>query len=401
MISVIGGVYEERCLRPEWDQVYGSAGRAAALLGAHQDGVRLYTYCSSNQVRERLENLACVSNFLPVVTTSRDRVRFYYTHCLSRPHIVPNRADIQQEKPLSITDDIVVRFGMMEGDAIVNAKIAVYDPQSMVNPQRFRANGSRADRLAIIANRHEIFLLTGMQEPMAGAKMLLADEDAEVVVVKCGSDGVIVVTKDAITSSPAYFSELVWTIGSGDCFVGAFAQAWAVERMPPAQAADAASRIVSRCSESQSVSRISIQEAFNLKLQAVQKKPGKVYLAAPFFSLSERWLVEEARSALLDFGLEVFSPVHDVGYGNGTDVAPLDLAGIHDCDRLLALLPGGDPGTIFEVGYAVAQGIPIIAYAEQVTVEHLKMLEGTACFIAKDFASALHHTCWLSRPPSP
>ena len=46
-------------------------------------------------------------------------------------------------------------------------------------------------------------------------------------------------------------------------------------------------------------------------------------------------------------------------YGAGKDVAPLDLKGLDDCDRVLAILPGGDPGTIFEVGYAVCKKLPV------------------------------------------
>ncbi|GFZ66165.1 hypothetical protein PSE10B_26870 [Pseudomonas amygdali pv. eriobotryae] len=32
MITIVGGVYRERCMRPAWDDIYGSAGRAATAI---------------------------------------------------------------------------------------------------------------------------------------------------------------------------------------------------------------------------------------------------------------------------------------------------------------------------------------------------------------------------------
>lgn len=33
-IHVAGGVYRERCVRPRWNEIYGSAGRAALAIAA-------------------------------------------------------------------------------------------------------------------------------------------------------------------------------------------------------------------------------------------------------------------------------------------------------------------------------------------------------------------------------
>src|SRR3546814_14352982 len=104
---------------------------------------------------------------------------------------------------------------------------------------------------------------------------------------------------------------------------------------------------------------------------------GKVYLAAPFFDLAQRWLVEEARSNLLDMGAQVFSPVHEVGPGPASIVAPEDIAGLEAADVVFAVLNGVDPGTIFEVGYAVKRGIPVIALAQNIQNEALKMVAGS------------------------
>ncbi len=42
VIDVVGGVYGERCAFPTWEQIFGSAGRAAAALSGHAT-VRLHT----------------------------------------------------------------------------------------------------------------------------------------------------------------------------------------------------------------------------------------------------------------------------------------------------------------------------------------------------------------------
>lgn len=396
MIAVAGGVYVERCLRPEWDQLYGSGGRAAALLASLNPAVTLHAYVPE-PLRAQLAALAAACGFTCALHPTPSAIRFSYAHCLSRPRITPDRAFIARGATFTAKDDVVVRFGMMEGDAQVTARIAVYDPQSAIAPERFRANGSTAERLAVVANRREVSLLTGQEDPLAGARQLLREEGAEVVIVKQGTDGALVVTEHRSEQIPAYYSQLVWTIGSGDCFVAAFAQGWAIEGLDAVEAADAASRAVSDYSNTQSLPTVSMRDQRALPRVPVTARPGKVYLAGPFFTLAERWLVEEAREHLLGMGLRVFSPVHDVGYGAGKDVAPEDLKGLDECDRVLAILPGGDPGTIFEVGYAVCKKMPIIAYAEQVTNEHLKMMEGTGCHITDDFVSALHHACWL--PP--
>jgi hypothetical protein len=43
-ISIVGGVYHERCLWPDWDQVYGSGGRAAAALSGQSGSITLHAY---------------------------------------------------------------------------------------------------------------------------------------------------------------------------------------------------------------------------------------------------------------------------------------------------------------------------------------------------------------------
>ena len=123
-------------------------------------------------------------------------------------------------------------------------------------------------------------------------------------------------------------------------------------------------------------------------------REGRVYLASPFFTLGQRWLVDESRRCLRELGLLVFSPVHDVGPGPAEQVAPAALAALHECDVVFAILDGLDSGTVFEVGYARAVDKPVYALAQTVSEEDLKMVVGSDCKVFEDLVTALHHTAW-------
>jgi nucleoside 2-deoxyribosyltransferase len=393
MIDVVGGVYLERCVQPRWHQLYGSAGRAAAALSAQTD-VILHTYVDDISKRE-LE--ARVASFKRASLSSHPIARtisFDYVHPLSVPVILPAPQLLKHVEPIEVEADTVLRFGMLEGDAIVRGKTVVYDPQSANTPSLFGANGSRATRLAVVANAYEIRLLSGLENVEDGARWVLAQDNAEVVVVKRGSEGALVFTASSRHEVPAFRTQLVFSIGSGDIFASAFALFWAVQGLAPEEAAELASRSTAMYCESRSAPLLTAQELRTRSLAAVHANKGRVYLAGPFFCLKERWMVEEARSHLLGMRLEVFSPLHDVGPGPANVVAPADLAALDRCDRVLALLDGADPGTLFEVGYARAKGLPVFVLSETLTEEQLKMIDGSGCVRTDDFATAIYLTAW-------
>lgn len=126
------------------------------------------------------------------------------------------------------------------------------------------------------------------------------------------------------------------------------------------------------------------------------KKQGMVYLAGPFFTLSEKLFIAECRNILIAMGVKVFSPYHDVGEGKAEEVAPKDIDALNGCDCVLAIVDGLDSGTMFEIGYAVAHGKRVVAYVENETEGALKMLTGTGCDVEKDFTTAIYKTCWYA-----
>lgn len=394
MITVVGGVYRERCVEPHWDDVYGSAGRAAAAMSGSVDGVRLHTYRSEG-MSDGLENLAAVYALeVQGPNVSGPGVSFDYMHSLSEPAIAPRPDAIVQNDPIVVHDDVVLRFGMLEGTARVQARRAIYDPQSAFDPRGFRENGSDAEELALILNRLEAFQITGEHDPERAIEALMAHEHADVVVLKMGGKGALVASGSDRVTIPAYRSETVWKVGSGDVFSAIFALHWGVHDAPPALAADLASRAVSHYSATRALPSPSADELQSRPVDPVIPGKGRIYIAAPFFNLGELWMLGEVRRRLLEMGVEVFSPLHDVGRGPGHLVARLDLEGLDQCDAVLAILNGGDAGTIFEIGYAVARGLPVVALAQNVRPEDLKMPEGMGCRIVEDLVTAIYHAVW-------
>ncbi len=292
---------------------------------------------------------------------------------------------------------------MLEGDAIVHGDRVVYDPQNGTSPQSFLSNGSSAKALAVVLNVREASAITRLEGGTAEdlAKAVATLNDAQVVVIKRGPLGALVYDGTASTSVPAFATERVWKLGSGDVFSAHFALRWAYEGMDAAQSALLASKATAAYCETSSVPLPTSLEHFGKP--AITPSPRylggyrpNVYLAGPFFTLAQHWLIEQARTNLQSFGLEVFSPYHDVGHGSADDVVGLDLDGIRHADLIFAIADGLDSGTIFEIGYARALGKPVVVYSENESAENQKMMVGSGCIMTDDYVSAIYRTLWAA-----
>ena len=126
-------------------------------------------------------------------------------------------------------------------------------------------------------------------------------------------------------------------------------------------------------------------------------KSGRVYLASPFFTISELWLVEETWTAFTELGVDFFSPYHEVGPGKPLKVVEPDLEGLRSCTAVLAFMDGCDPGTLFEIGYAVQLGISVVALSQNPKESDQTMILGSQnCFITDDYATAVYRAAWES-----
>lgn len=398
-IHVVGGVYFEKCIKPTWDYVYGSAGRAAIAIASLGTSVDLHAYFSPKSSGQFGGDFALVEKLTVHQTSIKEAIKFSYLHDLAVPGISGRPAALYSAIPLEA--EKVIRFGMLEGDAKVKADWAVYDPQNQGDPIPFGANGSTANHLALILNTWEARKLSGLSDKsLTECAAKIAEQNvAEVVVIKMGPQGALVWTKTGADQVPAYRTTNVWKIGSGDCFVAHFGHAWMHEGMTPVEAANIASLATAFYCESRILP--SPDDLSGYHPATVNVAPGyaggtipQVYLAGPFFDLPQIWMVEQAREQLRGMGLKVFSPYHDIGLGSAADVVQKDIKGIQDSDLVFAIVDGHDTGTVFEVGFARSIGKPVIVYSERESEESLKMMEGTGCIISKNFATAVYAAVW-------
>lgn len=398
-IHVVGGVYNEYCVRPTWNSLYGSAGRAAVAIARMDADVNLHSYFTKSTGEQFRADFVWHGNLHVTETPAKTVARFWYLHDSAKPKILDRPA--QAEPPIVVNEAKVVRFGILDGDAVVDAEWAVYDPQNMGTAIPFGANGSKAKHLALVLNAYEAqAMANAFGKPLQECARLLAEQQgAEVVVIKMGPAGALVWADNEAHTVPAYRTFNVWKIGSGDCFVAHFALAWMNDGCTPLAAAESASRATAFYCECMSLPTREELEKFapppiEPSAAFLSGTKRQVYLAGPFFDLAQVWMVEEARRNLVETGLKVFSPFHDIGLGSAQQVVQQDLDAIKASDLVFAIVDGLDAGTLYEIGYARALGIPVIVFSERESEESLKMAEGSDCIVNRNYTTALYTTLW-------
>ena len=311
-LAIVGGFYRESCSSPAWSEFYGSGGRAAACLQAFSVERQLYTYVSK-QDQPVLGAIADAYNFSFKATILEQAVSFNYLHPAAHPNIFPPLQLLGHGKPLRVQDESILRFGLLNGDAVVKGKRVVYDPQNAYKPESFARNGSSAEELAIVANRNEAGKLAGSTNLKDIGPKLLRDEKASVVVVKNGPWGAHVFSRDRYVRVPAYRTKRVFKIGSGDIFSAVFAFCWAVQGLEAEEAARQASLATAFYCENmflplppRSAITLFPELIVSEDVKADNSRPYDVYLASPFFNIKQLWLVEEVRRLLSEFGSASF-----------------------------------------------------------------------------------------------
>lgn len=392
MLTIVGGTYLELCQEPHWAELYGSGFRAAAALAGNVPNIQFHS-CVGKDFAAVAASNATAYGFTADFRQIPKTVEFSYHHPLAPPFIHPVSVLSQPKTQLpTVTADTILVYGQIEASIPVAGNYVIYDPQNHIP---WRNTNSTAKHLALVLNRNEALLLSGLKDEEDLTKVgasLLTSEKAEVVIIKNGSQGAWVIEHSGAQLVPVFKTSSVWSIGSGDIFSAVFAWKWAVEKLPVPAAARLASQYTAHFCQSK-VLPLPAQPA---SLEALQPKPASqlVYLAGPFFTMAERWLINELRDKLLEFGNRVFSPLHDVGTGTPHQVVGPDIAGIRQADVVLAVATGLDAGTIFEIGFARALEKRVVVLAENTTEHDLTMLIGTDCEITNDFTTAVYRTSW-------
>lgn len=364
---------------PAWNAVFGSGGRAAAAVSTLSPGCILHTYAEvfDSEAIASLKKLGIEMHLSPRPTA----IVFAYFHPLSRPYIQPSPSEIECQPKIIVSGDAVLRFGFLEGDAIVDAHRAVYDPQTWRDPVPFGANGSVARELAIVLNELELRSATGLDDLKLAALHLMDHQGAVVVVAKGGIRGATVFEHGGrATSIPPYRSSRIFKIGTGDVFSAIFAHYWAEKRLPAVDAADIASRSVAAyCS----VGRLPLtDDEIRHQVPIRFTTPGSVLLEGTVDTLGQRYTMEEARFVLRDLGVEVFCPALD-----GT----LNLT----AKAVLVLADGLDDEAAKHIR-SKAAGIPIVVLQEGRVQAANTLTDGADVTIINDFSSALYFVAWAA-----
>lgn len=389
MLTIIGGTYFELCEDPNSYELYGSGLRAAAALSQVETNID-FVSCIGRDEKRLAESICNTFNIKPHLSIADDTALFFYRHPLSPPICNPQVIKRTIIKDVNATN--ILYYGMIDADVNVSGDYVVYDPQNGVS---FKDTGSSAKHLALILNKKEALQLSGAQSNAdleSIGKSLLSSEKAEVVVIKNGARGALVIYSYGIFEIPVFETSLVWPIGSGDMFSAIFAWRWISKREQPEIAARIASLYTAQFCETRALP-VTNTLPQNRPLPALLQQK-KVYLAGPFFNIAERWLIGELRRVLIEFGNTVFSPIHDAGLGTTADIIQKDITAIHDADILLAVANGLDSNTFFEIGYAKALNKKIIVLAENIREDDLIMASNTACEITTDFSTAVYKTSW-------
>lgn len=396
---VVGGTYDEYCFEPRWEKKFGSGLRACWVLARlePEQYISYFTF-GDEPTTQFLQQVAEEIRLNFAVSPIAHAVQFQYDYPLADPIVIPRPDTLKShENNIEVSGDNILFFGMIEGNAKISGNKVIYDPQSPSNPLPFSATGSTANHLAVVINIVEAKKIVGLKETNLEKieDFFFTQEHAEVLVIKMGAKGALIKTKDGRQEViPVYETNSVWPIGSGDVFAASFAHHW-VKLDDPIQAAKNASWDTAVYCNTRNFNFIPFESDFDIKpFKILQYPKEQVYLAGPFFTFAERWLINQIFHCLKAMNLNVFSPWHHVGLGDASTVVPLDIQGLNESKLVFAVLDGLDSGTLFEIGFAIAKECTVIGYVENETSESIKMLEGTNCIIEKDLTTAIYKCLW-------
>lgn len=400
---IAGGTYQEICEFPYDERLYGPGLRgAAAIREVSSEPTGLHTFVGPDEERQA-EMKATTYGFGLEAVTIPETVTYRYLHNHSNPVRSPKLNNNDQELG-PIEGNAILRFGFVEGTAVVNGDRVVYDPQSE-EEEPFHENGSEATELAVVLNRSEAQAFTG-EESLSEMldELTTGNSSADVAVIKCGPSGAVVRTQNETIEIPVFETERVWNIGSGDVFSSLFSVYWAEHELPADEAARKASLGTAYYCHTRNlpVPRNPMEEKKGFqpaeREPKLDQEPPTIYLAAPFFDIGEFWLMEEVRRILSGERINVISPYHDIGreeeYDDPEDMSENDLEALEDADGVLALIDNSDPGTNFELGYARSLGKPVVAYQHEPEKGRTTMLEGAGCPVYGDLATAIFKIIW-------
>lgn len=394
MINVIGGTYREINYDDVSMEIFGSGFRCAKFLLENKNEVNFITSGNNEANKFLIENQKVYPNLNFECNAYDEFITFQYSFALDEPSIFPNPLNISKTEKWKTKSDDIIAFGMLESDYEITCKRAVYDPQTSTQPRRFSEFGI-AGELVYIINRNEAYSISSSKDIEHIKKYFFEKENAKAFIIKNGPYGATLYTKLEEINIPCYITENVYKIGSGDIFTASFGYYWLNKNLSLKQSALLASKSTAIYCDKKAYMDCTNNFKFEYEeFKAINLSEKQVYLASPFFSLSELILVDKIRYALLSFGVKVFSPFHDIGLGEAISIAKKDIEGIKNSDVIFAVLDNLDSGTLVESGFSMAYNKKIIGYHRTCDEKNLLMLKPGDFTTNSNLTTALYQTIW-------
>ncbi|SFI03022.1 Nucleoside 2-deoxyribosyltransferase [Collimonas sp. OK307] len=183
----------------------------------------------------------------------------------------------------------------------------------------------------------------------------------------------------SVEEIPASLGKTVNSVGVGDVYsavmVGCSSRGWAEAAWRGCQAAT----VYSQTTYPDDVKR-DVQRSFNLPLEVLRTLGGtmlpwhdrqqfSIYLAGPDFSYVEKPELDRAVDSLTYHNFKVRRPIQENGEltrpASKSDINRtyrLDYRLLVECDAVFAVPLGRDPGTLVEIGIAIALGKPVVTF---------------------------------------
>lgn len=394
MINIIGGTYREIDFDENSIEIFGSGFRATKYLLENKCKTRFHTLGNHEVETILTENQKVYSDFTYECTEHQSLITFKYSFSLDQPEIFPNVQNLKKEIILEVNSEKIIAFGMLESKMKITGSKVVYDPQGTINPQKFSEFGI-ADELIYIVNQNEAFTICSSNNIDEIKNFFFNYENAKAFIIKNGPFGATLYLRDEECIIPSYITNNVYKIGSGDIFTASFGYFWMKNGLSIQECAHYASKATALYCDKKAYCDTSKIDNFEFKeFQNHNLKEKQVYIASPFFSLSELILVDKIRSAFLSFGIKVFSPYHDIGIGHDNTIAEKDLIGIDNSDIIFCVLDNYDSGTLIESGYSMAKRKKIIGYHRSSFDNELFMLKPADLDIYPHLTTAIYQTIW-------
>nr|AGU11098.1 Nucleoside 2-deoxyribosyltransferase [uncultured organism] len=394
MIKVIGGTYREIDYDDISIEIFGSGFRAVKFLLENNCHVDFSTVGNNDTLTFLKENQKVYKNFTFECLEYDEIITFKYSFPLDQPTIFPSLLNIQKSDKISANSENIIAFGMLESEFVISGNKVVYDPQTSIKPNKYSEFG-KARELVYIVNMNEASSIASSNDIEVIKNYFFSEEHVKAFIVKNGPYGATLYLENKQVKIPSYITNNVNKIGSGDIFTASFGYYWMIKGLSLESSALLASKSTAiYCdkkvySDATMLDKFEYQEFYSHDISEKQ-----IYLASPFFAISELILIDKIRSAFLSFGIKVFSPFHDIGLGEDVTIANKDLEGLENSDLIFCVLDNFDSGTLIESGYALAKGKKIIGYHRTCDDNKLLMLKAADINYYQHLTTAIYQTIW-------